>query len=137
MSRYPECPWWCSDHSDSEVVSDPHRSQHDHIPLGHSERGFVTAYAAGANAVADAENDDEPSVVAVTIDAVVQRDPGIDVRLWIRDPDRARDLALLVEALSHTTPGQHRVLVAQIRAAAAVVTIAREQALRAEARGGS
>ena len=133
MSRRPECPWWCGDHSDSEVAAYPHRSQHDHIPLGHSERGFITAYAAGADAVAD----DEASVVAVTVDAVVHRDPGIDVRLWIRDPDRAQDLALLIEALSHATPGQHRVLVAQIRAAAAVVTIAREHALRAEARGGS
>jgi hypothetical protein len=101
--------------------------------VGRSERGFVTAYAAGADAVAD----DEASDVAVTVGAVVHGDPGIDVRLWIRDPNRARDLALLVEALSHATPGQHRVLVAQIRGAAAVVTIAREQALRAEARGGS
>jgi hypothetical protein len=135
VSRRWECPWWCDDHSDSEAASYPHRSRHDHIPLGHSERGFVTAYAAGADA--DAENDGEPSVVAVTIDAVVHGDPGIDVRLWIRDPDRARDLALLVESLSHATPGQHRVLVAQIRTAAGIVTIAREDALRAEARGGS
>ncbi len=135
MSRRWECPWWCGDHSDSEIASYPHRSQHDHIPLGHGERGFVTAYA--ANAVAVAENDGEPSVVAVTIDAVVHGDPGIDVRLWIRDPDRARDLALLVESLSHATPGQHRVLVAQIRTAAGIVTIAREQALRAASGGGS
>jgi hypothetical protein len=135
VSRRWECPWWCDDHSDPEAVSYPHRSRHDHIPLGHSERGFVTAYAAGADPIA--ESNDEPSVVAVTVDAVVHRDPGVDVRLWIRDPDRAQDLALLVESLSHATPGQHRVLVAQIRVAAAVVTIAREQALRADARGGS
>lgn len=133
MSRRWGCPWWCDDHSESEAASYPHRSQHDHIPLGHSERGLVTAYAAGAVA----ENGGEPSVVAVTVDAVVHGDPGIDVRLWIRDPDRARDLALLVESLSRATPGQHRVLVAQIRTAAGIVTIAREDALRAEARGGS
>ncbi len=133
MSRRPQCPWWCSDHSDSDTISYPHRSQHDHIPTGNSERGFVTAYAAGA----DAENDDELSVVAVTVAAVVHGDPGIDVRLWINDPDRAQDLALLIESLSHATPGQHRVLVAQIRTAAGIVTIAREQALRAASGGGS
>ena len=133
MSRRWECPWWCGDHSDSETISYPHRSQHDRIPLGNSERGFVTAYAAGA----DAENDDEPSVVAVTVTAVVHRDPGIDVSALVHDPARARDLALLIESLSHATPGQHRVLVAQIRTAAGIVTIAREQALRAASGGGS
>lgn len=110
MNRYPHCPPWCGDHSDNG--SDLHRSAHDRIPLGVREHGFVASYAAR-------EDDKAPSAA---VNAVVYHDPRIDVVLWIHDPEKARDLALLIEWLDHATPGQHRVLAAQIRDAAKVVT---------------
>jgi len=50
----------------------------------------------------------------------------VGMTLLLRDTDTALLLALLVERLSRTTRGQHRVLAAQIRAAAKIVTDTRE-----------
>ncbi|MGH3293527.1 MAG: hypothetical protein ACRDP7_17150 [Trebonia sp.] len=108
MSPYPQCPLWCWKHAD--VDTGLHRSVHDPIPVGGPDYGFVSAYAIGL--------DDDPFLAVTTI---MVHEP-VDATLLLRNPDTALLLALLVERLSRATRGQHRVLAAQIRAAAKIIT---------------
>lgn len=126
MSRHPNCPPWCEAHSDA--VGDLHCSAHDRIPLGSAGHGFAEAYAVGYG--------DEPPSVSVA--AVVPSDPRTSATLWIENPEEAQDLAMLVEWLERATPGQHRMLAAQIRAAAKIVAETRDDILRtAQSEDGS
>ena len=118
MSQRPDCPPWCAAHSDA--VADLHCSRNDRISLGDAGYGFVEAYAAGYG--------DEPPAVGVA--AVVPSDPRTSATIWIENPQEAQDLALIVEWLERATPGQCRMLVEQIRAAAKIVAEVRDEILR-------
>ena len=118
MSRQPDCPPWCAAHPEAAV--DLHCSRHDRISLGDAGYGFVAAYAAG-------HGDETP---AVSVFAVAPSDPRTSATVWIENPEEAQDLALLVEWLERATPGQSRMLVEQIRAAAKIVAQARDDILR-------
>jgi hypothetical protein len=118
VSQQPGCPPWCAAHP--EAAADLHCSRHDRISLGDAGHGFVEAYAAGYS--------NEPPAVSVA--AVMPSDPRTSATIWIENPEEAQDLALLLEWLERATPGQHRMLAEQIRAAAKIVAEIRDDILR-------